>query len=42
MTDRVEFRAPFGPLGRIVERLVLRRYLERLIAERGRFLARRQ
>jgi ligand-binding SRPBCC domain-containing protein len=39
MTDRVEFTAPFGPLGRIVERLVLRRYLERLIAERGLYLA---
>jgi ligand-binding SRPBCC domain-containing protein len=39
MTDRVEFTAPFGPLGRLVERLVLRRYLERLIAERGLYLA---
>ncbi|MDR6505181.1 SRPBCC family protein [Arthrobacter oryzae] len=39
MTDRVEFTAPFGPAGRIVERLVLRRYLERLIAERGLYLA---
>jgi ligand-binding SRPBCC domain-containing protein len=39
MTDRVEFTAPFGPLGRVVERLVLRRYLERLIAVRGLYLA---
>ncbi|MGO4186261.1 SRPBCC family protein [Pseudarthrobacter sp. TAF60_1] len=39
MTDRVEFTAPFGPVGRLVEHLVLRRYLQRLIAERGRFLA---
>jgi ligand-binding SRPBCC domain-containing protein len=39
MTDRVEFSAPFGILGRIVERLVLRRYLQRLITDRGRFLA---
>jgi len=39
MTDRVEFTAPFGFLGLLVERLVLRRYLRRLIAERGRFLA---
>jgi ligand-binding SRPBCC domain-containing protein len=39
MTDRVEFTAPFGPAGRLVERLVLRRYLERLIANRGIFLA---
>ncbi len=39
MTDRLEFAAPFGPLGRMAERLVLRRYLERLITLRGRFLA---
>jgi ligand-binding SRPBCC domain-containing protein len=39
MTDRVEFTAPFGILGRLAEKLVLRRYLERLIADRGRFLA---
>jgi hypothetical protein len=39
MTDRVEFTAPFGLLGRIVEKLVLRRYLERLIAVRGLYLA---
>ena len=39
MTDRVEFTAPFGILGRLVEKLVLRRYLERLIADRGMFLA---
>ncbi|QOD02564.1 SRPBCC family protein [Pseudarthrobacter sp. BIM B-2242] len=39
MTDRVEFTAPFGPAGRLVERLILRRYLQRLIEDRGRFLA---
>lgn len=39
MLDRVVFRAPLGPLGRIVERLVLARHLRRLIEERGRFLA---
>ena len=39
MTDRVEFTAPFGPLGRVVERLVLRPYLQRLIRDRGHFLA---
>jgi ligand-binding SRPBCC domain-containing protein len=39
MTDRVEFTAPFGVLGRLVERLVLRPYLQRLIENRGRFLA---
>ncbi|RKO25422.1 cyclase [Pseudarthrobacter phenanthrenivorans] len=39
MTDRVEFSAPFGLLGRVVEKLVLRPYLQRLIRDRGRFLA---
>lgn len=39
MTDRVEFTAPLGVLGAAVERLVLARYLERLINTRGRFLA---
>jgi ligand-binding SRPBCC domain-containing protein len=39
MTDRVEFTAPFGPLGGLLEKLVLRRYLERLIAVRGLYLA---
>lgn len=39
MTDQVEFTAPFGLLGRMAEKLVLRRYLQRLIRDRGRFLA---
>ncbi|WP_426996713.1 SRPBCC family protein [Pseudarthrobacter sp. N5] len=39
MTDRVAFTAPFGVLGRLAEKLVLRRYLERLIAARGLYLA---
>jgi ligand-binding SRPBCC domain-containing protein len=39
MTDRIEFTAPFGPLGWLVERVILRRYLERLIAGRGVLLA---
>ena len=39
MTDRIELTAPLGILGRIAERLFLRRYLQRLIADRGRFLA---
>lgn len=38
MTDRVEFKAPFGILGSLAERLILRGYLQRLIAHRGRFL----
>lgn len=36
MTDRVEFIAPLGPLGRFAELLFLRRYLETLLRERGR------
>lgn len=39
MTDRVEFAAPFGLLGRAAGKLVLRPYLQRLIRDRGRFLA---
>ena len=32
--DVVVFRSPLGPLGAVVDRLVLRRYLARLLAER--------
>ena len=39
MTDRIELTTPLGILGRTAERLFLRRYLQRLIADRGRFLA---
>jgi ligand-binding SRPBCC domain-containing protein len=39
MTDRITFTAPFGPLGWLAERIVLRRYLRRLIAARGAVLA---
>ena len=35
MTDHVRFAAPFGPVGWVVERLVLRPYLVRLIRNRG-------
>ncbi|HEY3633282.1 MAG TPA: SRPBCC family protein [Jatrophihabitantaceae bacterium] len=38
MTDRVAFQAPFGIIGRLTERVVLRRYLAHLIAERNRYL----
>lgn len=38
MIDRIEFAAPFGPLGRLVERLVLARYLQKLIESRNRHL----
>ncbi|WP_433122700.1 SRPBCC family protein [Arthrobacter koreensis] len=39
MVDRIEFEAPFGPLGRLAEKLVLARYLRNLIETRNRFLA---
>ena len=35
MRDRIEFVAPFGWVGWIVERVVLSPYLKRLIAQRG-------
>jgi ligand-binding SRPBCC domain-containing protein len=38
MTDRVLFAAPFGIVGRAVERLVLNRYLRHLIEARNEFL----
>ena len=39
MVDRIEFEAPFGLVGRLVERLVLARYLRKLIESRNRYLA---
>ena len=39
MVDRIEFTAPFGLLGRLVEKLVLARYLQQLIEARNRHLA---
>ena len=38
MIDRISFDAPLGPLGRVVERVALGPYLQRLIVERGEFL----
>ncbi|MHA7145349.1 SRPBCC family protein [Arthrobacter sp. TmT3-37] len=38
MVDRIRFAAPLGPLGRLVEVLVLERYLKKLIETRNRFL----
>jgi hypothetical protein len=37
MIDRVSFAPPLGFLGRIVERLVLAKYMRRLIEQRTRF-----
>jgi ligand-binding SRPBCC domain-containing protein len=38
MKDELRFSAPFGVLGLIVERLVLRNYLTRFLFERNQFL----
>ncbi|MFE5838739.1 SRPBCC family protein [Arthrobacter sp. NPDC056493] len=35
MVDRIDFAAPFGPLGRLAEKLFLARYLRRLIETRN-------
>jgi ligand-binding SRPBCC domain-containing protein len=39
MVDRIEFSAPLGLIGRVVERLVLAGYLKRLIGCRNSYLA---
>jgi ligand-binding SRPBCC domain-containing protein len=38
MRDVLMFSAPLGVLGRIAERLVLRRYLERMLRDRAEFI----
>jgi ligand-binding SRPBCC domain-containing protein len=38
MLDEVAFQAPFGPVGRITERLVLGNYLKSLIEHRNTYL----
>jgi ligand-binding SRPBCC domain-containing protein len=38
MVDDISFDAPFGPVGRLAERMVLGRYLPQLIEERNRYL----
>ncbi|MGN7861888.1 SRPBCC family protein [Microbacterium sp. 22303] len=39
MRDEIVFRSPFGPIGRVVDALVMRRHLVRLIQQRGDTLA---
>ena len=39
MRDEIMFRSPFGPIGRVVDALVMRRHLVRLIQQRGDTLA---
>ncbi|WP_336627891.1 MULTISPECIES: SRPBCC family protein [unclassified Microbacterium] len=41
MRDEIEFRSPFGPLGRLVDALIMRRHLIRLIEQRNDALAAR-
>lgn len=38
MRDTITFRSPFGPLGAVVDRLIMRAYLRRLIARRNDLL----
>lgn len=38
MTDTAEFASPLSPLGRLVDDLVLTRYLTRLLTMRNRWL----
>lgn len=38
MVDRIDYEAPFGPLGRAVDRFFLNRYLTNLIAQRNDFI----
>ena len=38
MTDVLEVVAPLGPIGRVVERLILERHMRTMIEERGAFL----
>lgn len=35
MVDRIEFAAPFGPLGRLVEKMILAGYMQKLIETRN-------
>ncbi|MDR2322698.1 MAG: SRPBCC family protein [Microbacterium sp.] len=35
MRDEIVFRSPFGPIGRVVDALVMRRHLARLIEQRN-------
>jgi ligand-binding SRPBCC domain-containing protein len=38
MTDIVEFTSPLGPLGKLVDTLILARYMTRLLTRRNRWL----
>ena len=38
MTDVADYTPPVGPLGQLVDGLLLRRYMERLLVERGQHI----
>lgn len=38
MIDVIEFRSPGGPIGRLADRVVLARYMEKLIRQRNEWL----
>jgi ligand-binding SRPBCC domain-containing protein len=38
MIDEIDYTAPFGPIGSAVDRMVLNRYLQRLIVARNDFI----
>lgn len=38
MRDVIDFAAPFGPLGALIDRLVLHRYMVRLIERRNQYI----
>ncbi len=40
MIDVIDFTSPAGPIGRLVDRVVLERYMEKLIRQRNEFLKR--
>lgn len=40
MTDEVEFKSPFGPIGWLVDRLFMTDYLRRLLEDRGQAIKR--
>jgi ligand-binding SRPBCC domain-containing protein len=40
VTDRVEFEAPGGPMGRLLDRILLSSYLERFLRERNELIKR--
>ena len=41
MVDVIDYRSPLGPLGRLVDRLFLARYMRRLIVNRNDFIKQR-